>query len=251
LPRDTLYTLLLFATQPPEFIERFEWRSLTNLERAANWKFWYEVGIRMKIPAETIPQTYEEMEEAYKDFEKEYMVPSDSNNYVGLQTVNLLLYWVPGVAGKWFGQQVVYSLLDDRLRLAMKFPKPQWWAKPLVHTLFSARRFCLRHLMLPRCEGHAVRIVNDAPDPQTGRYFVKKYDNEPWYVEQTFWQRWGPWGIAARLMGLPVVGQTGYGEKGYEIESVGPLQLQNSGIKKVRAEAEEIRKMSDSKCPLR
>jgi len=44
IPRDTLYTLLLFATQPVEFIERLEWRTPTDLERVAAWKYWTEVG---------------------------------------------------------------------------------------------------------------------------------------------------------------------------------------------------------------
>ena len=43
--RDSLYTLLLFATQPIEFIDRMEWRPATELEKVASWKFWFEVSL--------------------------------------------------------------------------------------------------------------------------------------------------------------------------------------------------------------
>lgn len=116
---DTLYTLLLFATQPVHFISRYEWRQPTQLEKVAMWKFWTEIGIRMNIPSETIPKSWEAMVECSEKFEKENMVPAKNNNTVGLQTVELLLYWIPSGPIKEFGRQCVYGILDERLHTAM------------------------------------------------------------------------------------------------------------------------------------
>ncbi|KAF8544560.1 hypothetical protein BDD12DRAFT_815674 [Trichophaea hybrida] len=248
LPRDTLYTLLLFATQPPDFIERLEWRTPTNLERVAAWKFWSEVGIRMKIPPETIPRTFEDMVAAQQAYEKEHMAPCDTNNYVGQRTVELLLYWVPTQPGKLFAWQVVLSLLDQRLREGMKFGSPQPWAPVLVNSLVSVRRFVLRYLCLPR--SNPVLTVNEKPDPSTGRYYLRHADNEPWYVQPTWGNTWGVWGWVARIMGKPVAGQKGFGETGYQIESVGPVRFEKTGVEKVRMEAMEIRKVgAGGGCP--
>lgn len=118
-PVDTLYTLLLFATQPIIFISRYEWRQPTELEKAAMWKFWTEIGIRMKIPADTIPKTFDDMMLWSEEFERTNMVPSETNNTVGVQTVDLLLYWVPRGPIRTFGKQCVYGILDERLHTAM------------------------------------------------------------------------------------------------------------------------------------
>lgn len=120
-PIDTLYTLLLFATQPIVFISRYEWRQPTTLEKAAMWKFWTEVGIRMNIPANTIPKTWDDMLEWAEEFERTDMVPAESNNTVGVQTVELLLFWVPRSPLKTFGKHCVYGILDERLHTAMGY----------------------------------------------------------------------------------------------------------------------------------
>lgn len=120
-PIDTLYTLLLFATQPIVFISRYEWRQPTTLEKAALWKFWTEIGIRMNIPANTIPKTWDAMLEWAEEFERTDMVPAESNNTVAVQTVELLLFWVPRSPLKTFGKHCVYGILDERLHTAMGY----------------------------------------------------------------------------------------------------------------------------------
>jgi len=201
----------------------------------------------MKIPAETIPRTFEDMVAAQQAYEEEYMVPADTNEYVGRSTVDLLLYWVPSCA-RGFAWQVILSLLDQRLRDGMKFGSPQRWAPPLVNGLIEVRRFALRHLVLPRSQRNPKLSLNDEKDPRTGRYFLRHADNEPWYVQPTWGSRWGLWGWVARLGGWPVVGEKGFGERGYEIESVGPVRFEKVGVEKVRMEAEEIRKVGGG-CP--
>ncbi|KAI5852140.1 hypothetical protein BZA05DRAFT_396948 [Tricharina praecox] len=239
---DMLYTLLLFATQPIEFINRCEWRGVTELEEAASWRFWFEVGRRMGIPEETIPGSYKDMVEAYHAYEEQHMCPAESNEFVGRQTVKLLLYWVPGETAKRTARQLVYAVCNPRLRRGMGFPEPAAWAVWLLPALLGARRFFLRHLALPRRDASRQRNVSDRP-AENGRYFVPKYDNQPWYVPATFGNRWGLWGVVSRILGLPVAGTEGYGEDGYEIGTVGPTAFKKVGVQTVRREAEEIMKM--------
>lgn len=78
----------------------------------------------MKIPPETIPKTFDAMVEWCEEFEKESMVPTEINNLVGRQTVELLLFWVPNGPIKRFGKQCVYGIVDERLRKAMMYESP-------------------------------------------------------------------------------------------------------------------------------
>ena len=205
----------------------------------------------MGIPVQTIPTTFEDMVSAYQKFEEVQMVPAATNNYVGQTTMDLLLYWLPTRPLKWVGRQAVLSLLNERLRTAMMFCRPPAWMPPLVHALVELRRWTLRHLCLPRPDGSPVVFVNDRRDPRTGRYFMKRADNEPWYLEKTWRTTWGFWGWVARLSGLPMAGTPGFGEKGYEIESVGPVAFEKSGIDAVRREARTIMELGGGRgvCP--
>lgn len=73
----------------------------------------------MKIPADTIPKTWDDMILWSEEFERTNMVYSETNNTVGVQTVELLLYWVPRGPIRAFGKQCVYGILDERLHTAM------------------------------------------------------------------------------------------------------------------------------------
>ena len=115
--RDILYTVTLFATQSEAMVRQYEWRSFTDMERVALWKFWYELGIRMNIPQEAIPKTFEGMVEYSEEFEKKEMTPAESNRVMALMTIELMLYYVPAFL-KPIIRKFVVAVLDDRLRKA-------------------------------------------------------------------------------------------------------------------------------------
>jgi hypothetical protein len=52
---DMLYTLSLFAPEPICWINRFEWRCLTDLERCASGTYWKSMGDAMKISYNVLP----------------------------------------------------------------------------------------------------------------------------------------------------------------------------------------------------
>lgn len=135
LDADMLYTLALFALQPIRFIERFEWRSLSELERCAIGTFWKSAGDALGVGYEALLsgaksgdgsgfrdglQWLEEVEKWSLEYEKRFMVPDVKNRETADQTTAILVYMLP----KWLcpvGVQFVSFMMDDRLRRAMLY----------------------------------------------------------------------------------------------------------------------------------
>lgn len=136
---DMLYTLSLFATEPVRVIERFEWRSLTDMEKCAIGTYWRNVGEALGISYEqlSVPgATGKEKEgkEALEDglvwlqaieswgqgYEEKEMKPNQANKVVADQTTELLLYGLPSIFRP-AAVSFVSFMMDDRLRWAMMF----------------------------------------------------------------------------------------------------------------------------------
>ena len=131
LDDDMLYTLSLFAGEPVRWIDRYEWRKLADFEKCAIGTFWKAIGDAMGIGYEKLPsggkggkgwsdglEWLEEVMIWAGGYEKEFMVPNETNNKTAADTVAILLWSVP----KWmkpFGKKIVCALMDDILRKAM------------------------------------------------------------------------------------------------------------------------------------
>jgi hypothetical protein len=125
---DMLYTLALFALEPIRFIDRFEWRTLSDLERCAIGTFWKSAGDALDIGYEALPSGkdgfrdgihwLEEIEEWSREYEGKYMVPDVKNRETADQTTAILVYMLPRVLHP-VGLQFVSFMMDDRLRRAM------------------------------------------------------------------------------------------------------------------------------------
>ena len=125
---DLLYTLSLFAWEPARWIERYEWRCLEDFEKAALGTFWKGIGDAMEIDFGGLKSVergwrdglewLEEVGDWAEEYERRCMVPSESNRFVAHQTVEILLWHVPGW-GKGVAKKVVSALMDERLRKAM------------------------------------------------------------------------------------------------------------------------------------
>ena len=64
-------------------------------EELANFHFWREVGIRMKI--EDIPESMEEYERFNIEHERKHFRYDDANRAIGDATVNLFVNWYPAI----------------------------------------------------------------------------------------------------------------------------------------------------------
>ncbi len=146
---DLLYTLSLFVLEPPAFVARYEWRRMTPLEIEALFTVWYHMGRCMRI--EHIPETIEGLREWAEAYEAEHMVYDKANGAVARYTVDILLYSVPRFLHG-AGYQVVYSLLDERLRKAFGFARAPRWLVRSMTPLLRLRSFAAM-LLLPKNTG--------------------------------------------------------------------------------------------------
>jgi hypothetical protein len=107
------------------------------------------------------------------------MVPDKYNYQLAEETTRILLADVPELL-KPFGKNVVTTLMDEKLRLAMMYEKPSAIYPVVVSTILRVRKFFLKFLTPPR--PYALRSigVTEQADPKTGRYHTTYYDGEPW-----------------------------------------------------------------------
>lgn len=128
LDSDMLYTLSLFALEPSRWTNKYEWRQLTDMELCAIGTFWKSLGDAMEIPYDALPsseagwtdglQWLDELKEWSLEYEKEKMIPAESNKQLAASTIDILMVNVPkklrGIA-----KNFVSAILEDRLRTSM------------------------------------------------------------------------------------------------------------------------------------
>jgi hypothetical protein len=130
LDDDMLYTLSLFAIEPIKWIERYDWRKLTDVEKCAMGTFVKSMGDAMLIDYAKLPsgkrgftdgiQWLEEIWQWAEEYEVRKMVPHKDNHQTANETTGILLFALPN-ALKAIGKNAVCALMDDRLRSAMMF----------------------------------------------------------------------------------------------------------------------------------
>lgn len=252
---DMLYTLSLFAWEPVLWIQRWEWREVSDLERCAMGVYWKGIGDAMGINYSFLPggqpvqstapgnghgdgttakdgesirgwrdglHWMDELAHWAEQYENENMLPAVSNTLIADKTVDLLLVSLPASL-KPFGKKAVAVLMDTRLRIAMQYPAPPAYVTLIVHGLLHTRRLILRYLCLPRPEFLRADALAEKPD-EMGRYTWGKYLAQPWYVKPGVLNRWGGKALWRRGLGLPVPGDEGekFMPAGYRVEEMGP-----------------------------
>lgn len=125
---DMLYTLSLFALEPSRWVNRLEWREMTDLERCALGVLWKSIGEAMEIPYDVLPsgrsgwhnglKWLDELSEWSSVYEKGHMVPATSNKRLADSTIDRLLWKLP-VRMKAVGRNLAAAVLEDKLREAM------------------------------------------------------------------------------------------------------------------------------------
>ncbi|KAL4894010.1 hypothetical protein BDV59DRAFT_176635 [Aspergillus ambiguus] len=256
---DMLYTLGLFAIQPVRFIERFEWRTLSDLEKCAVGTFWKSLGDGLGISYDALPSGkqgwkdglhwLEDISDWSDEYESRCMLPDRKNRTVADQTTAVLVYMLPAPL-KHIGLKFVSFMMDDRLRKAMLYePPPPAYAR-LFSFLLSARQFALRYLALPRPYFLRNTMFTEEQDEHE-RVFITKWDAAPYYVKPTFWNRWGPTAWLTWALGLPLPGDEGdkYYPQGYYIPDVGPKYFEGKGRKALDKTIEELQTSRTGQCP--
>ncbi|KAG4428732.1 hypothetical protein IFR05_015782 [Cadophora sp. M221] len=256
---DLLYTLSVFVTEPISWVEKYEWRSMNDMEVCAVAAFWKSIGDAMEIQYHGyLPRSewndglefYVDIKTWAEDYETKYMVPAKSNKITADELIPLLLFYVPKRL-RAAGCHMVGVLMGDRLRAAMMYPTPPPAYLQVANTIFRLRRLVLRYLALPRPGFMKVRELSDHPDPKTGRLHTNRYAAHPFYNKPGFLNRWGPEGLFVWLAGGDVPGSKGdlYLPEGYKFEEVGPNIMKNRGLDETRAWEEKLMAERPAGCP--
>ncbi|KAG8762138.1 hypothetical protein FRC11_010969 [Ceratobasidium sp. 423] len=256
-----LYTLSLFILEPAKWMERYEWRGLTPLERQAYFVFWSEIGRRMNI--QNIPETLEDLVEWREEYERVNMVPSLAGKTVAELTTSLLLYHVPPFAQA-FGKQAVAALCPERLNKAIMVPEPPAWVASLVNAALNPRKLFIRHLCLPRFSpqcyipfntaslgagvcpaGVSVCPVSSKQGTDGGlvyRLHPFYSNNDPWYLSppSTLGRIRAEVLTALGLRNPKATPGPQFRPEGFRTEEIGPVSFEKSGREAVLANAESM-----------
>ncbi|PYH54061.1 oleate hydratase [Aspergillus niger CBS 101883] len=259
LESDMLYTLSLFATEPIRFVERFEWRAMTELERCAIGTYWKSLGDALDISYDELPSGksgfsdglhfLEELRQWGDHYEEENMRPDHRNRLVADKTMDVIVYgfpkWVRGV-----GVRFATCVMDNRLREAMMYDAPPVRYRRIFTGLVALRKYFLRYLHLPRPMILRQEVFSDTPN-EDGRYYVQIWKGMPYYVQPTMWNRWGPAAWLTWALGLPLPGDDGdtYYPRGFDVADLGPRQFEGRGRKSVGEYVDVLEKEHKGQCP--
>jgi hypothetical protein len=252
-----LYTLSLFACEPVRWVDKYEWRKLSQVEKCGLGVFWKAIGDAMQISWTGLPgydsgrgwtdglQWMDEISAWSAKYEARCMVPHETNARTAEQTTAILLWTVPQPF-KHTGKQVVGALMDKRLRKAMMYETPPAVISQSVEAVLQLRGFLLRYFALPRPEFLRSHNVTDERSAQD-TIFMKVYASLPYYVRPTIWNRWGPSAWLSWVMGLPLPGDDGdkYYPGGYRTVDVGP----SHGKQGQKAMEATVGKLGNVRCP--
>lgn len=254
---DMLYTLALFMSHPVEWINKIEWRTLSDLEVCALATFHKDMGEAMHISYDVLPSAKEGWKDGlhfYKElvawadqYELDNMRPHDDNYKTAVKTKELLLGMAPKFTHP-LVSQLVFAAMDDRLREALKFPAPKAAAVTVFNNIMAARKFVLRYLSLPRFEWQRNKSLSKHESPE-GRRWLEVWSITPHFVKPTLWNRWGPGGIYRLAIGAARPGDKGMMPEGYLRSNMGPRAFEGKGIDEFEKEKTRIGEIRTGGCP--
>ncbi|KAJ5580319.1 uncharacterized protein N7459_006304 [Penicillium hispanicum] len=251
LEDDMLYTLSLFAKEPIRFVQLYEWREMTEMERCAIGTYWKSLGDALGISYATLPSGttgfrdgihwLEEIDAWSQQYETQHMKPHSRNKEIADKTIDVLVYNLPGFM-KPLGVCFVSFLMDERLRRAMMIDRPPGALSAIFASIFELRRLFLRYLALPRPSFMRLDVFTEEANKH-GRNFVLSYEGAPFYVQPTIWNRWGPVAWFKWVLGQPLPGDNGdmYYPQGYYTPDLGPKYFEGKGRKELKEIREGIR----------
>lgn len=257
---DMLYTLSLSALEPVRWVRRYEWRSLTDLERCATDVYWKSMGDAMHISYKVRKAQecewkdglhwLEKVEQWSLKYEEANMKYAKSNEKLRKSHLEVLFLNIP-LTSMHLGQNVVSVIVGERMRLAMGFSEPPACLDSIIQISVQIRKHFIQHCFLPRPEFVRKVYISKEPDPKSGRYNSMEYLSYPWYVKPTFSSRWDPKAWILRSLGrkLPGDDQNSYQPDGYLFEEVGPASLIGKGIEDMEQTRQRLSQARRGRCP--
>lgn len=171
------------------------------------------------------------------------------------------------------GRKVVSSLMDERLRRAMmsvslffreedrvqthemltrnRYDDPPSAYPKVVTSILHFRALLLRYCLPPRPYFMRVRNVSEESESKTGRYYHAVYEQEPWYVQPTFWIRNSPTSWLRWALRRPYPDGKNYKPEGYAIFEVGPQKFERFGHEECNETKDRLINAGRGSCPFR
>ena len=179
---DYVHTLALFVLEPQRWIEKYEWRAMTYLEKVAHFLYWREIGHRMGFC--DIPKTLEELAEWKVEYEKTHLYYVPENRIVTDATINLFLNKAPKALHGFLRTLFVSFIEEKTVRQALGYDDPPAWAVAFTSGFFRLRGVIIKHFFLPRSESIDI-MGREGAD---GRFYrdPRHVGFEPWYVADTW-----------------------------------------------------------------
>ncbi|KAH3942313.1 hypothetical protein HBH53_189340 [Parastagonospora nodorum] len=217
-----LYTLCLLTCEALLWIDRYDWRATTALEKHASWVFWSEVGRRMGLVF--VPGSFEECMVYVEEFEGREMRASEDNRVVAEGVFALYASSVPAFLGPAV-HAVLVAFMDSRLSGAFMV-SGRWTAavRKALEFGLGVRKYFVRHLMLPRTS--TLQVFGE--ENEAGYRPMMFWEIEPWYVASSKSCSW-VYTAYTRFFGLPVAGDAKFRPEGYKLQEIGPKHLEGKG----------------------
>jgi hypothetical protein len=221
-----VYTLCLLTCEALQWIDRYDWRITTALEKHASWVFWYEVGRRMGLT--DVPESFEACADFIEEFEARNMAPSENGAVIAQGVFALYASTVPAFLAP-VVHAVLVAFMDSRLSGAFMLPTHLTrFVLPCLNFLLAVRKYFVRHLMLPRYSTLQVFGKENA----AGYRPMMFWEIEPWYVASSKSCSW-LYSAYTRFFGLPLAGDAKFKPEGYRLQEIGPKHHEGKGGEEV------------------
>ncbi|KAG0329623.1 hypothetical protein BGZ99_001230 [Dissophora globulifera] len=144
---DYLYTLYHYINGPLAFIDKFDWRSTTELEKNAMMAIWTHNGKALGI--EDIPETLPELKAWAEEYSNQNTKYHPANTIATDPLVNLLIGGLPEFLHQ-FCRKIFSGFMSPQIREAIKLETPHAGLTLVFETLLKARGAFVKYFMLPR-----------------------------------------------------------------------------------------------------
>ncbi|KAJ3808301.1 hypothetical protein F5876DRAFT_67379 [Lentinula aff. lateritia] len=248
---DYLYTLALFAFEPPKWARLYGWRALSPMEEEAFYIFWVEIGQRMGI--RDIPESIEEFKHWVVEYESRTMIPAQTNRDVATYTTQELLHAVPEIFGlKNFCRRLTICAVEENVRIAMMQPEQPAYLHKILRMTLHTIGFIQGYLCLPRSDSDTGAVFDISlskttanavsfPSSKLHRMHPKWFQAMPWYMPEphTFLGTFRNW-VAVKMGLYDAPAGPMLKSEGYRLEEMGPAKYEKCGNEEVIRMAEEF-----------
>ena len=140
---DMRYVLSTFVVVPKRWMDDFGWRRLTPNELVASTCYYRELGRHMAI--RDLPEDFAGFERLLEDYEREHFAYDPGGRRVADSTLDLMTtFWPNSWAPKWLVRRFAFSIMDEPLLRAFRYPVPSSLERRFFRGAMRARARLLR-----------------------------------------------------------------------------------------------------------